>query len=186
MSDETIGLIVGHTPDEPGAGNTEQQINEWHYNATLAKMVAGSVQNACIIYRDRPNDWRGLPEKVNRTGVDFAVSMHLNAYKGSAKGSETLYWHASGASHTLARRLQQSFVGALGTKSRGAVPRKKGERGWRLLRYTEMPICICEPFFIDDQLKAYQPKTAELAEAYAKAITDYRKSIITDYRKSIS
>lgn len=171
-----VGLIIGHTPDEPGATNPEQQISEWHYNATLARMVASQLDNAQIIMRDRPNDWRGLPSKVNAASADFAVSMHLNAYKGDAKGSEVLYWHTSRQGKALADLLQPTFTGMLGTKDRGTRPREKYDRGWRLLRETDMPIVIAEPFFVDDQLTEMQPKTAELAAAYVSAIDEYRSA----------
>lgn len=170
----TVGLIIGHTPDEPGAANRGQQISEWHYNSTLVRMVNRRLDDTVIILRGRPNDWDGLPRKVNETGVDFAVSFHLNAYKGDAKGSETLYWHSSSQSRHLAEGLQEAFVSALGTSDRGVKPREEGDRGWTLLKHTTMPIVICEPFFIDDGLAHHQPKTADLADAYTRAIIAYR------------
>jgi len=174
---DTVGLIVGHTPDEPGATNREQQISEWHFNRTLAAMVDAQLQDSKIILRDRPNDWGGLPGKVNQAGVDFAVSMHLNAYKGDAKGSESLHWYNSNASQRLGQALLDNFVNLLGTQDRGRKEVRNGDRGWRLLKQTTMPIAIAEPFFIDDQLSTMQPHTAKLAAAYLNAIDEYRGGV---------
>jgi len=171
---DTVGLIVGHTPDEVGAVNAEQQIGEWHFNRTLAAMIDNQLQDSQIILRDRPNDWHGLPSKVNQSGVDFGVSLHLNAYKGDAKGSEVLHWHNSTASQRLAQALQDNFVNLLGSEDRGRKEVRNGDRGWKLLKQTTMPICIAEPFFIDDQLSTMQPHTAKLAAAYLNAIDEYR------------
>jgi len=168
------GILIGHTPDETGAGNRPQQINEWHFNATLARAVAHRVASpVVIITRDRPNDWHGLPAKVNEAGPDFVVSMHANAYKGAAKGSETLYWPTSEEGKFFAESLVQNFVEVLKGPNRGARARREG-RGSRLLKETAMPTVIAEPFFIDDELTKAQKHFCGLAEAYASAISEYR------------
>jgi len=174
-----VGLLIGHTPDEKGATHPGTQIQEWDFNFPLAQMVHRELDDSKIIRRGRPNDWKGLPSRVNATGVDVCVSFHLNAYKGSAKGSEVLCW-PDDRSVDLANALQTHIVDALGTRDRGVKTRTDG-RGSHLLEHTEMDTAIVEPFFIDDQLEAFAGQLDALAGAYIRAIREFRDRYGTGY-----
>jgi N-acetylmuramoyl-L-alanine amidase len=168
----TVGLLIGHTPDEKGATHPGTQIQEWDFNFPLVQRVHRALDDSKIILRGRPNDWGGLPSRVNESGVDVCVSFHLNAYKGDAKGSEVLCW-PDDRSVELANALQTQIVLALGTRDRGVKTRTEG-RGSHLLEHTEMDLAIVEPFFIDDQLQSLAGRMEDLAKAYIRAIRDFQ------------
>jgi len=50
-------------------------------------------------------------------GCDIMLSLHCNAFNGSANGTETFFRGA--VNETLAREVNAAVVGALGTRSRG-------------------------------------------------------------------
>ena len=72
----------------------------------------------------------------------------------------------------MAEILQNAMVGYLKLPNRGVKPKTSEDRGGYLLRYTEAPCVIAEPFFIDnnDDLARAQEDLEGLAEAYAGAI----------------
>lgn len=174
-----VALIIGHTPDEPGACNDRFGVCEYGFNEDLAQRIPERIQRANVelVTRDRPNDYQGLPHKVNATKADAAVSMHANSFRepvGAPEvgGTEVLFWHDSAKGETLARRLKERFLSALHLDDRGTKPRRMGERGAWLLGKTSMPCAICEPFFIDNDqnLRRAQSRKDRLACAYADGI----------------
>lgn len=169
----TAGIVIGHTPDAPGATSPEQKISEWHYNATLARMIWARLDDARLFTRPRPDDLNALCANINMSGVDFVVSLHLNAARGDAEGSEVLHFPGSGGGMALAKELQKRFVDVLGAKDRGT----KGRADFALLSQTEVPAVICEPAFIDhatDFIRV-QRLCADLATAYVDGIRAFRE-----------
>lgn len=174
-----VALIIGHTPEAPGACNEDAGVCEYTFNEAVAQRIPEKVQRADVefVFRGRPDDYEGLPTKVNATGADVAVSMHANAYEepvgvDEARGTQTMHWHTSTEGRALAERLQGQFLSALHLKDRGVRPRQTGERGAWILRETDMPCAMGEPFFIDanaDYQRA-QSRMGRLASAYAEAI----------------
>ncbi|RLA73014.1 MAG: hypothetical protein DRG78_23085, partial [Epsilonproteobacteria bacterium] len=66
------------------------------------------------------------------------------------------------------------LVNNLKLADRGVKPKSSEDRGGYLLRYTNAPCIISEPFFIDndDDLAKAKKKIKGLTSAYAKAIND--------------
>ncbi len=175
------GLIIGHKPNKPGACNKKHKICEYQFNDQLACDIYDylkehdTVNRIRIIRRDT---YQGLPEDVNLLDPDFCISMHCNAahpdYTGKWNGTETLYYHKSKRGKIMAEILQKNLVGCLGFKDRGILPRKTEDRGGYLLRYTDMPCVIAEPFFIDNNnaYKTVMDKYDKLVQAYAESIEE--------------
>ena len=173
------GLIIGHKKDSPGACNKKYSICEYEFNEQLA----------CDIYdylKEKKSDigiqiikrrtYKGLPDDINKFGVDFCISLHCNAahpdYTGKWNGTETLYYHKSKKGKIMAEILQKNIVEVLEFRNRGILPRKTEDRGGYLLRYTDMPCVIAEPFFIDNNsaYKTVMDRYNKLIQAYAYSI----------------
>jgi len=168
-------LVIGHTPDSPGAVNVACGKTEFDFNNVVAKLVAGRV-GIEIVYRDRPNQYGALPAKINALSPPFIISLHANAFNRQASGTEVLYWHQSPRGRDLAEILQANLFRALGLPDRGAKPIRGDDRGGYLLKNTKAPCVIAEPFFIDNDsdLKKAEVNLQELVDAYAKTIEVFR------------
>lgn len=144
-------LVIGHQLSSPGASNKNYGVNEFQFNERLAHDVAQGLTKAGIdhevIYREH---YKELPEKINSVNPDCIISFHCNAFDTNATGTETLYYHNSIHSKLLANICQSNIVSALGLTDRGLLPRHSEDRGGYLLRYTDAPCVIIEPFFIDN------------------------------------
>ncbi len=85
-----------------------------------------------------------------------------------------LYYHSSDAGRTIAEILQRCLVDFLSLPDRGIKPKTSEDRGGYLLRYTNAPCVIAEPFFIDndhDLARAHEDLYG-LAAAYTNAIDE--------------
>jgi len=176
-----IGIIVGHKPNSPGAVNADGT-SEYSFNDALANLIGYSLAQTghepIIIYRDT---YKGLPYKVNATGVDIAVSLHCNAFNTEVSGSETLYYYKSTNGKLLAKSVNDEIVKCLCLPNRGIKPiRNKhkgsaGDKGGHLVKYTSMPCVILEPFFIDNpnDLSIANNKLHTLVESICTGICNY-------------
>ena len=145
-----IVLVVGHKADSPGACNANKGICEFPFNDVLISELANRVSSKYtieIVYRDT---YRGLPDKIDALNPDFIISFHCNAFNTKATGTETLYYHTSKAGAKIANIFQSNIVSALGLKNRGLKPVTSEDRGGYVLRYTNAPCVLIEPFFIDN------------------------------------
>lgn len=178
-----VTLIVGHSAHEQGAKNVNIGVSEFTFNSSLAvilgDLLAENSYICNIVYRDA--GYAFLPQKVNQTNADIAVSLHCNAFNKEANGSETLYYKGSKKGELLAGFIQHEVVKCLDLKDRGLKiceyghVGKAGDRGGYLLKKTKMPCVIVEPFFIDSDssLNLAQSKIEELAKAYFDGIEEY-------------
>ena len=164
-------LIVGHKKQSPGAVSADRQVTEFEFNDALSQLIEQRLQTVNVrrVYR---TTYQQLPEDVNQTDADFAISLHCNAFNNTASGTEVLYYYKSRQGKALASLLQDNLLAALGLNDRGIKPRTTEDRGGYLLRYTQMPCVIAEPFFIDnpDDLALAQTHIKKLADAYVTTI----------------
>jgi N-acetylmuramoyl-L-alanine amidase len=177
--DMKCGLIVGHKANRPGACNKDNNICEYQFNDQLACDIYDYLkenESNTSIQIIRRSTYKSLPDNVNNLEPDFCISLHCNAahpdYTGKWNGTETLYYHKSKRGKLMAEILQKNIVGVLGFRDRGILPRKTEDRGGYLLRYTDMPCVIAEPFFIDNNsaYKTVIERYDKLVEIYAKCI----------------
>ena len=145
-----IALVVGHKKSKQGACNREHKICEWEFNNAVAAEVKQRLPeiDIKIIQRD---SYRGLPEKINAERPDFVVCMHLNDSDSEAKGCEMLCYINSDTGYNLANLFQKAFVQILKNRDRGVKPKSSEDRGGTVLRYTDAPCIIVEPFFINTE-----------------------------------
>ena len=171
-------LVIGHKKLSPGASNKSSKLTEFVFNDKLAIDIEEEIRGVEIqrVYR---RTYNSLPGDINELNPDFIVSLHCNAFDGSASGTEVLYYHRSKKGKLMARILNEKLVVALGLKNRGLKPKTAEDRGGYLLRYTIAPCVIAEPFFIDNNkdLKTAIDKRDLLVKAYANGIKAIAKSI---------
>lgn len=166
-------LVVGHKPKSPGAINKASGMTEYEFNNGLAKDIKKNITCVDIKIIQRES-YVALPSKVNLHSPDFVVSMHCNAFNKKVDGSEVLYYHTSEKGKEIATIFQYAFVGRLGLANRGIKPRTSEDRGGYLLRYTNAPCIIAEPFFIDNnnELSYIHTMYKHLISAYVASIEE--------------
>jgi len=180
------GLVIGHKANRQGACNKKHNICEYKFNNQLVCDVYDHMKekkseiNIKIIHR---RIYKELPDDINKVNPDFFISMHCNAaavgHTGKWNGTETLYYYKSKKSKKVAEIVQKNMLKAYGFKNRGILPRATEDRGGTLLRYTNMPGVIAEPFFIDND-SVYETVMADydkIVKAYVDSIEAISKVI---------
>lgn len=160
-------LLIGHSEKKQGARSTHW-VSEFEFNSTLARLVKMHWGNGDLELVWRDCAYGELPNKVNALKPEVILSLHCNAFNGRTSGTETLYYHKSKKGKVCAEAVQQCLVGALGLPDRGVKPRKGLDRGGPLLKHTNAPCVIAEPFFIDNEsdYKTAWANLDKLVEAY--------------------
>lgn len=94
--------------------------------------------------------------KCNAHSVDLDISIHFNAYDGTAHGTEVLVYSSESASNDAAQNIVNS-ISALGFTNRGV----KVRNGLYVLRRTNSPALLVECCFCDSEIDAgiYNPDT---------------------------
>jgi N-acetylmuramoyl-L-alanine amidase len=170
-------LVIGHTDAKSGAHNSVYNVAEFDWNKKLVNNLVESIYGPIdepeleceVVYR---KTYTQLPFDVNALNPDFVVSFHCNAYNTVASGTETLYYHSSVRSKTIAQIWQDNMVSVLKLPDRGIKPKGTEDRGGYLLKYTNAPCILLEPFFIDN-VKDYDRVTM-IYQLYLQAL---RKSL---------
>ena len=166
-------LVVGHKKKSPGAKNENNNITEFEFNDDLAVRIEKKVAETEIqrIYR---RTYKELPDDINALKPGFIVSLHCNAFNKEASGTEVLYYYKSDMGKKMADVLLKHLTKHLELPNRGIKARTAEDRGGFLLRYTNAPCVIVEPFFIDNDndLARVQTDMDGLVSAYAAAIDD--------------
>ena len=170
-------LVIGHRESARGAVSSDKSVTEFDFNSELAKEIKNRVTKARVrvVFRDNtPNGLSKLPAKINAIRPSFILSLHCNAFNNAATGTETLYFHTSKRGKKLASIVQKQLLDALALKNRKIRSKKDGDRGASVLKFTDAPCVICEPFFIDNDgdLDIALRRRKTLAAAYARAINN--------------
>lgn len=164
-------LVIGHKKRSPGAENTNANLTEFDFNEDLALRIERKIEKTGVqrVYR---RTYKELPDDINGLDPDFIVSLHCNAFDGTASGTEVLYYHRSEKGKKIAELLLTHLVEHLKLRDRGIKPKTTEDRGGYLLCYTNAPCVIAEPFFIDndDDLARANEDMDGLVDAYVAAI----------------
>lgn len=171
-------LVIGHKKSSPGAVNESQNLTEFEFNDFLSFHIEKKVVNTDIqrVYR---RTYKELPDDINAINPEFIVSLHCNAFNQKASGTEVLYYYKSENGKKIAEVLQKHLLEFLKLPDRGIKPRTSEDRGGYLLKYTNVPCVIAEPFFIDndDDLAKAQNDLEGFAQIYANAIDEISQII---------
>lgn len=104
--------------------------------------------------------------KANTSGSILHICMHVNAFeKDKANGCEVEYISATGK--TYADKICTEISNSLGYRNRGSQLRT----GLYVLKYTNMPSILIEPFFCDTKTDCDKYNSEKLATAIVKGIT---------------
>lgn len=170
---KTCALVIGHKKNSPGAVNAVEGVSEFVFNEALAKRIESRVSGVDVqrVYR---RTYSTLPNDINEFRPDFIISLHCNAFNRSATGTEVLYYHRSKTGKAIAEILQSKLISALGLADRGIKAKSTEDRGGFLLKQTDAPCLIAEPFFIDnnEDLSCAQRNIDSLVDAYVTAIEE--------------
>ena len=172
-----ICLVVGHGGKDVGACNPNTGDNELKYNTELATMITEQLRSQGYnvdIYNRGYAKVENVSE-LNRKKYDIFLSLHCNGATGTATGTEMLYWVTSFKSKRLASLLQEETLKSLGLRDRGIKSKTFGDRGAYLLRTTNAPCVILEPFFIDtdSDIEIGKSKKVEYSNGIVNAINKY-------------
>ena len=145
-----IGLRGGHSPNCKGAmGILDEQaeVRKIYYELTPMLQAAGhTVINCNSDEYNSPADLSRGTNTANANGCDIFISIHMNKFNGSGKGTECWLYNASnGTMNTIADKICQNFA-AKGFRNRGI----KYNTGFHDLNATRMPAMIVETLFCDN------------------------------------
>lgn len=124
-------------------------------------------------YSDRPV---AVCDDANGWGADVFVSIHCNACAGhDARGTETWCYAEGTDGALLAEKIQAQMTGSIDTTDRGV----KVMPGLMVLKHTDMPACLVETAFIDNDADAdlLRNRYDDFARAIARGVTDYAQEL---------
>lgn len=171
-----IILNIGHGGSDPGAtgadGTDEHVFNRDELAPRLIRELEAAGHTVKTIIQK--NSFGELPARINAEKPDIILSLHFNCHNGLATGTETLFWLTSKRSRRLAECIQKRIVAALALPDRGIKGLLIG-RGSALLRRTNAPCVILEPFFGDNphNLTRARARIRELAMGIAAGVADF-------------
>jgi len=147
-----VALVVGHTEESQGAKNINYNISEFEYNKKIVENLVKGFQNKdnieiIPVYR---KTYKSLPDDINILNPDFIISFHCNAFNKNVTGSEVLYYHSSELGKIISKVFLENIYPVLGLKYRGIKGKHSEDRGGYVLKETNAPMVILEPFFIDN------------------------------------
>ncbi len=159
-----VAVVIGHQVNSPGAINKNFEASEFSFNEKLAKNIQSNYHSLVnfsqevdleiaqakieIVYRE--TNYQELPGQINNLKPDLIISLHCNAFNTEVNGCEMLYYHKSVKGKEIAKIFQIQLVDILENKDRGTKPKGSEDRGGYLLKMTNAPCIIAEPFFIDN------------------------------------
>ncbi|MEG0372149.1 MAG: N-acetylmuramoyl-L-alanine amidase, partial [Clostridium sp.] len=167
-----VFIDPGHGGNDPGAIGNGLKENEVVLN--IANKLGTLLTNSGISvkYSRRNNNYVELSERArqaNEWGADLFVSIHANAFNGSAYGTEC-YTHPT---DSLATKQLSANVANIISSKLGLYNRGHKEADFAVLRLTSMPAILVETAFIDNSRDAnlLKQKESEFASAIYTAIT---------------
>lgn len=163
-------LNPGHCPDivngimaDSGAVNTVYDLKEAVVARDICRHLRFFLESAghkvfVLQSNNLRNGWDDdlsypcIVDEANKYGADFSISIHLNAFNGMAKGTETLVFSRNSGADRMAQCIQKAIVSEIGTVDRGVKYEEDKERGKRLsfIMKTDMPAILVECCFIDN------------------------------------
>ena len=108
---------------------------------------------------------KDICNKANAHTVDLDVSIHLNCYNGSAKGTEVLVYKLGGKAEQYAKNIVNS-IAELGYTNRGV----KVRIDLYYLKHTKNTALLIETFFCDNQEDVNRYNLDAMANAIVKGI----------------
>lgn len=164
-----INVHAGHNYQVPGAGGefSETKENRNVKNKLISYLrKAGHTVYDCTdeSARSSNNNLYNIVQKCNAHTVDLDVSIHFNAYDGSAHGTE-VWVHTGSTVSGTARRITER-IAALGFTNRGVKETTK----LYVITRTNAPALLVECCFCDSPIDAKLYDADRVAKAIAEGI----------------
>ncbi len=168
-----VYIDPGHGGSDSGAVGIDNLL-EKDVNLSVAKKLYNLLKKQNIEAKlsreeDKTLSLGQRTTEANNWGADVFVSIHCNAFNGSASGVETFSF--SSLSADLAKDIQDSIL------KTGEYTKNRGIKTARfyVLRHTKMRAALVELGFVDhrEDAKILRAKQDELAEAIARGICEY-------------
>lgn len=169
-----IGVNCGHTLSGLGTGAVGI-VKETDKNREVGKRLMAMLREKghtvvdCTV-DNSSNDLYDIRIKANAQPLDVFVSLHLNAFNGTAYGVETyIYngsWSGKEANKAIAKRVNDELASQVGWYNRGVK-----EANFYVLRETVAPAILCELGFCDSSKDMNLWNTEKIAKALFKGIT---------------
>ena len=169
-----VFLNPGHAPNgNPDPGACGCGLRECDVAKSVADLVEGYLTAAGVevVGNVQDDSLYAITNAANASGADIFVSIHCNAFNGSACGTETCVYPGSATGNKLGTCIQRQIVDSLGTVDRGLKARKDL---W-VLKSTDMTATLVELAFIDNAGDAALlcDQQDDFARAIARGVTDY-------------
>lgn len=168
LADQTIAIDPGHGGEDQGGSGSG--ILEKDVTLDIGQRVQQKLDaaGADVVMTRETDVFIPLEERAslaNAADASSFVSIHTNAFNGSASGTEHFYYAGSQEGAALASMIQEEMVKALGTTDRGM-----DEADFSVLRNTDMPAVLAEVAFIDESSDAEKLRSSAFKEAAADAV----------------
>lgn len=156
-----------HKIYDSGAVNRKSGLRE----TDVALRVSARIKNylevgGLKVTEYQADDLGDICDRANNSGADYFISIHCNAFNEVARGTEVEVYQMGTKGAKLAQVIQDCIVDNLGTIDRGLKERP----GLYVLKHTDMPACLIELEFIDNNEGA--KLLVEREDDFARAIAD--------------
>ena len=165
-----IALDYGHSKkaDDGAYGILEEFKVNREYGSLVKKYLEQLGHTVDVVSKDtciNKNDALSYRVQMeHKKKYDIYISCHANCFNGTAEGCEVLYYSNTGK--VYAKKVVNE-IAKLGYKNRGA----KFRDNLYVLKKTNAPAIIIEPFFIDNKSDCNRYNADKLARAIVKGIT---------------
>lgn len=174
-----IFIDAGHGGSDPGAIG---QVQEKNINLEVALKLRDFLQayEGVVVAMTRVDDtYIDLIERCNRAndwGADLFISIHHNAFNGTATGVETIYSVMANETFiNYANEVGQCIATNIGLSFRRAFSsaRSDGRDSLCVIRETTMPALLVECLFLDNPIDWAHENPAVIAETIAQVTSRY-------------
>lgn len=156
-----IYIDPGHGGSEPGAisgGVREKDLNLQIAHRINNILISRGYRTVMSRTTDRQVSLSARAQEANRLNADIFVSIHFNAFQGTAQGIETYFYNQSGntsnpyannASRINSSRNLANSIHTNVLSQTGAVNRNVRSANFHVLRETHMPAVLLELGYMD-------------------------------------
>lgn len=167
-----FNVHAGHNFNVPGASGYFSETHEDRKvkDLVIAKLRAlGHTVYDCTdeVGKTQNENLANIVAKCNAHKVDIDLSIHFNAYNGTADGVEAYTYDNLGSAYHTSCRLVQSIAN-LGFRNRGA---KVNGGYYYVVRNTKAPAILLECCFCDNQHDANLYNASSMADAIVTGLT---------------
>ncbi|WP_188455978.1 N-acetylmuramoyl-L-alanine amidase [Virgibacillus oceani] len=145
-------LDPGHGGSDPGAGGNGLKEKDITLDIALRirSILTNDYENAVVRLSRTTDVYKSLSQRTNDAnswGADYFLSIHCNAFNGSARGYEDYIYSGLSGSSTTAK--YQKIIHAEVIKVNQLIDRGRKSANFHVLRESTMPALLTENGFID-------------------------------------